>query len=346
MTMKLIDDFKNNHLWGLFRYVVLFVLAMTAFAIVLLLAGRDPIQGYKDIFSNTLGSWYGFSEVLVKFIPLALAGVAVAIPSKIGLINVGAEGQIYMGAWLSSWAALTFTNFPGWLLIPIMLICGFFGGGIWAAIAGYMRAKGWVNETISTLLMNYIAILFVNLFIFGPWKEPMSSNFPQSPLFVDAARLPQFFGSRVHLGLVFAIIIIPLFSFFISKTKWGLEMRSIGSNSEAARRLGIPIFKYVILIMLIGGGIAGIAGMSEVSAINGRLRPSISTGFGFTGFLISWLANGNPWGILMMSFVLAVFSTGGDILQITQGLPYSVVNILMALILFMVLARQSLKGKK
>lgn len=346
MNLTATKEEKKFHLPGIFRYIVLFALALLAFAIVLLIAGRDPIQAYKDIFTNTLGSWYGFSEVLVKFIPLALAGVAVAIPSKIGLINVGAEGQIYMGAWLASWAALTFTNLPAWILIPLMVVCGFLGGGIWAGLAGFMRAKGWLNETISTLLMNYIAILFVNLFIFGPWKEPMSSNFPQSPLFVDAARLSQFFGTRVHFGLVFVLIIIPLFSFFLNKTRWGLEGRSIGGNPEASRRNGIPIFWYMVIIMLIGGGIAGIAGMGEVSAINGRLSPSLSTGFGFTGFLISWLANGNPWGILVMSFVLAMISYGGDILQITQGLPYSVINILMSLILFMVLARGNWKGRE
>lgn len=346
MNLTAIQQIKNWRIPQFVRYILLFVSAMLLFAIVLLLAGRDPILAYKDIFINTLGSWYGFSEVLVKFIPLALAGIAVAVPSKIGLINVGGEGQIYMGAWLASWAALTFPTLPAWVLIPLMLICGFLGGGIWAAIAGFMKAKGWVNETISTLLMNYIAILYVSLFIFGPWKEPMSSNFPQSPQFVDAARLPMFFGTRVHLGLVFALLAIPVFAFFLNKTRWGLEMRSIGGNSEAARRNGIPITKYITMVMLIGGGIAGIAGMGEVSAINGRLRPNISTGFGFTGFLISWLANGNPWGILVMSFVLAIFSTGGDILQITQGIPYSVVNILMSLILFLVLSRGSGKGKK
>ena len=346
MNSTVTKEDKKIHLPEIVRYLILFALAMIMFAIVLLIAGRDPIQAYKDIFSNSLGSWYGFSEVLVKFIPLALAGVAVAIPSKIGLINVGAEGQIYMGAWLASWAALTFTNLPAWILLPLMLICGFLGGGIWAALAGFMRAKGWMNETISTLLMNYIAILFVSVFIFGPWKEPMSSNFPQSPLFVEAAQLPKFFGTRVHFGLVFALIIIPLYAFFLNKTRWGLEMRSIGGNPEAARRNGTPIFKYIILIMLISGGIAGIAGMGEVSGMDGRLQPSFSTGFGFTGFLISWLSNGNPWGILVMSFVLAVFSTGGDILQITQGLPYSVVNILLALILLMVLARGNGKGNK
>lgn len=327
------------------RYLGLFLIALVGFGLILLIAGRDPIQAYRDIFLNTIGSSYGFSEVLVKFIPLALAGLAVAIPSKVGLINVGGEGQIYMGAWLASWAALTFTELPAYLLLPLMFLCGFVGGGVWGALAGFMRAKGWVNETISTLLMNYIATLFVSLFIFGPWKEPLSSNFPQTLPFVEAARLPQFFGTRVHLGLVFALVAIPLFDFFLKKTRWGLEMRAIGGNPEAARRNGIPIFRYLVLIMLIGGGIAGIAGMAEVSAINGRLRPSISTGFGFTGFLISWLANGNPWGILVMSFVLAVISSGGDILQITQGLPYSVVNILMALILFLVLARGNWKGK-
>lgn len=346
MNLSISRARQNIRVPSALRYPILIALAMLIFALVLLIAGRDPIEAYKDIFTNTLGSRYGFSEVLVKFIPLALAGISVAVPSKVGLINVGSEGQIYMGAWLATWAALTFTHLSAWILLPFMVLCGFIGGGIWAAIPGFLKAKGWVNETISSLLMNYIATLFVSLFIFGPWKEPLSSNFPQSPEFVAAARLPQFFGTRVHLGLVFALVAIPLFWFFLNKTRWGLEMRSIGGNPEAARRNGVPILKYMVIIMLIGGGIAGIAGMGEVSAINGRLRPTISTGFGFTGFLISWLANGNPWGILVMSFVLAVFSSGGDILQITQELPYSVVNILTSLILFMVLARGNWKGNK
>jgi simple sugar transport system permease protein len=145
--------------------------------------------------------------------------------------------------------------------------------------------------------------------------------------------------------LVFALAALVLYWLLITRTRWGLEMRSIGGNPEAARRLGVSLGRYIVVALFIGGGMAGLAGMTEVSAIQGRLRQGLSPGYGYVGFLISWLAGGNPLGILIMSFLLAVITSGGDILQITQGLPYAVVNILMALILFVVLSRPTLRGK-
>jgi ABC-type uncharacterized transport system permease subunit len=191
--------------------------------------------------------------------------------------------------------------------------------------------------------LNYVAILLVNFFVFGPWKDPESANYPQTAQFVDAATLPTFGDSRIHLGLAFAIIALIVYSFVLSRTRWGLEMRAIGNNPEAAQRNGIPIARYIVLLMFIGGGVAGLAGMSEVSAIQGRLRPGLSPGYGFTGFLISWMAGGNPLGIVASAFLLAIITSGGDILQMSHGLPGSVVNILMALILFVVLARKGWK---
>jgi simple sugar transport system permease protein len=180
--------------------------------------------------------------------------------------------------------------------------------------------------------------------VFGAWKDPGSANFPQTPRFVDAAQLPTFGGTRVHLGILFAVVALVLFHFFLTRTRWGLEMRAIGGNPEAARRNGISIERYIVAVMLIGGGIAGLAGMGEVSAIQGRLRPGLSPGYGYVGFLISWLASGgSPFGIVAAAFLLAVITAGGDILQLAHGLPGSVVNILAALILFIVLAQRRQK---
>ena len=148
-------------------------------------------------------------------------------------------------------------------------------------------------------------------------------------------------GTRVHLGLVFSLVATLVFAFLLARTRWGLEVRAIGGNVEAARRNGIPIERYVLVMMFIGGGLAGLAGMAEVSAIQGRLRPSLSPGYGYSGFLISWMAGGHPAGIVAAAFVLAVITAGGDILQMTQALPGSVVNILMAVVLFVVLSRQA-----
>ena len=156
------------------------MLGFAAFAIVLLAFGKNPLRAYVDIFSSTLGSWHGLSETLVKMTPLVLAAVAVAVPGRIWLINVGGEGQLHIGAVFATWGALTFGHWPGVVLLPVMTALGFLGGGLWGGLAGVLRARGWVSETISTLLLNYVAILLVHFFVFGPWKDPEGVNYPQT----------------------------------------------------------------------------------------------------------------------------------------------------------------------
>ena len=327
----------SARLSGLGRPLGLLALGLAVFALVLLAFGRNPLRAYVDILASTLGSWYGFSETVVKLIPLILTAVAVAVPARIWLINVGGEGQLHLGALFATWGALTFSTWPAWLLLPTVCVLGFLGGGLWGAIPGVLRARGWASETISTLLMNYVAILLVQFVVFGPWKDPEGVNYPQTAEFAAGAILPSLGTTRVHVGIVFALVALAVFAFVVARTRWGLEMRAIGGNAEAARRAGISIGRYVIVLMVIGGGLAGLAGMGEVSAIQGRLRPSLSPGYGYTGFLISWMAAGRPAGILAASLLLAVITAGGDILQMTQALPGSVVNILMAVVLFVVL---------
>jgi ABC-type uncharacterized transport system permease subunit len=257
---------------------------------------------------------------------------------------VGGEGQLFIGALFATWGAINFSYLPAWLLLPLISILGFLGGGLWALISGFMRAKGWASETISTLLMNYVAILLVSFFVFGPWKDPESANYPQSAPFPDAAVLPFFFGSRVHLGALLAIVGLILFYFVMTRTRWGLEMRAMGINQEAARRNGISTYRYILCVMFIGGGMAGLAGMGEVSAIHGQLRPSLSPSLGYTGFLISWIAMGNPLGIVAAAFLISIITAGGDILQMAHRIPAAAIHILMALVLFVVLARNT--GKR
>ena len=323
--------------FGLLRAFALLVLALLVFAIVLLLFGKDPMRAYADIFVSTFGSFYGFSEVLVKMIPLIFCALAVLVPARVGLVNVGAEGQLYLGAWLATWGALTFGDWPRAIALPLIILLGFVGGALWAAIPAFLRARGWLNETISTLLLNYVAILFVNFFIFGVWKDPESANFPQSIAFSDAVRLPEYWGTRVHLGLWLALIAVAVLYIVLQRTRWGYEMRAIGGNPEAARRKGLPIGRYILISMLVAGGLAGLAGMGEVMAIQGRLRPGFSPGYGYIGFLISWLALQSPPMVVVMALLMAVIALGGDTLQITQSMPFSSVNILMALILFLIL---------
>lgn len=336
--------FTTPWLATLIRYLLVALLAFFLFGIILLIAGKDPIQSYKEIFSSTLGSAYGFSEVLVAMIPMLLTALAVALPSRVGLINVGGEGQLYIGAAFATWGALTFQNQPAWILLPAILLLGALGGALWAFIPGYLKAIGLVNETITTLLFNSIAPKIIGFLIFGFWHSPMDTV--KTSNFVPAARLPAFFDTRVHLGLVIALVLLVLFWYIMKSTRWGLEMRAIGGNAQAARRNGLPVKKYLIIVMCIGGAIAGLAGMAQVSGFYGVLLLNFSMGLGFMGFLICWLAGGDPIGIFFMSFVVAVITTGGNLLQLTRDLPYAAINILLALTLFAVLARPNFFGGK
>jgi general nucleoside transport system permease protein len=322
------------------RFLTALVVALAGFGVVLLLQGRNPLTTYADMFGTTLGGAYGRSEVLVVTIPVLLCALAVAVPARVGLVNVGGEGQLYLGAWFASWAALSFTDLPAAVLLPLMFLLSLVGGGLWALIPAVLRARGWLNETISTLLLNYVAVLIVQFSVFGPWKDPRAANFPQSREFVAAAHLPAFGDTRLHTGLIFALVAVTILYFVLRYTRWGYEMKAIGGNQEASRRAGIPIAVYIIAALTIGGALAGLAGFGEVSAIQGRLRPTLSPGYGFIGFLVSWLAGHNPLAIVLMSLLLAVLTTGGDALQLNQHLPFASVNLLMALTLFVVLAQR------
>ncbi len=340
-----IDSKWSSSLLTFGRPIVILLAALLFFGLLLLLFGKDPLRAYSDIFRNTLGSRYGLSEVFVKMIPLLLCALAVLLPARLGLVNVGGEGQIYLGAWLATWGALSLGDLPRPLALTAVIVLGFIGGGLWAAIPAFLRAKGWLNEVISTLLLNYVAIQFINYFIYGSWRDPESANFPQSVEFADAYRFPQFGGTRVHLGLVLGLVAVVLIFLVLRYTQWGYAMRAIGGNPEAALRHGFPITRYLILSMVIAGGLAGLAGVGEILAIQGRLRPSFSPGYGYIGFLISWLAGHSPFQAVGMALLLAVIALGGDTLQITQNVPFSTVNILMALILFVVLG-DFLRAKK
>ena len=326
------------------RYLAITLVALVVFSIILLLTGKDPLKAYVDTLRYTFGNAYGFSELLVRMIPLLLTAAAVALPARLGLINVGGEGQLYVGAVFATAGALRFPELPSWQLMPLVVMLGFLGGALWAAIPGFLRAWGIVSETISTLLLNYVAPQIVAFMIFGPWRSAESSAYPQSPAFVEAAKLPAFFNTRVHAGLLLAIGALFCYWLLLNRTRWGLDMRAIGGNPEAARRLGIPNFRYIVVAMALGGGIAGLAGMGEVTAIQGRLVSGLSPGYGYIGFMIAWLAGTSAIGILLMALLFALITSVGDILQISQGVPYAVVNILMAMILFIVLGRAGKSG--
>ena len=319
--------------------------AFLVFGIFLEAIGRDPIEAYTKMFQGTLGSRVGLSEVGVRMIPFVLTGLAATIPARVGLINVGGEGQLYIGAWTATGVALYFGFGNIWIMLPAMAIAGFLGGALWAGIAILLRNWRNVNEVISTLLSNYVAILFVNLFVFGAWKNPTGFGYPYTSNFGPEAILPAIAGTRLHMGLILPVFAIIATFLFLNHTRWGANMRAVGGNPDAARRRGIPVVRYIVIAMLVGGGLAGLAGMSEVAGIQHHLRPGISNNLGFMGFLASWMAGHNPLTLVGTCFLIAVIVVGGDVLQFSGNLPSAAMLILIGLVLFSILGFRRLERK-
>jgi general nucleoside transport system permease protein len=314
--------------------------ALALFSLVLLGSGKSPLDTFASLLGSTLGNAYGLGEVFVKLIPLLLAALAVTLPARLGLVNVGGEGQLHLGALFAAATAVAVgAAVPGWVALPLGMLAGMAGGAAWALVPALLRARGWLNETISTLLLNYVAVNVVDWFVYGPLRDPDSANVPQTQAFARGFLWPTFTG-RVHLGLVLGLCGLALAAVVLSRTRWGYEIRAIGGNPVAAHRHGLPLAGATVAVLCVGGALAGLAGTGEIMAIQGRLRPHFSADYGYLGFLISWLAGHRPLRILVAAFLVAAIATGGDSLQLDQGLPSATVNILMALLLMGVLARE------
>lgn len=320
-------------------------LALAAFALFLLASGRDPVEALVKGWDGVMGSSLGLSEVGVTMIPLLLAALATAIPTRVGLVNVGGEGQLFIGALAATGVALFFPVGQVWLMLPVMALAGCVGGGLWAAVAALLRHWRGVNEVISTLLANYIAILVIDIFVFGPWKNPEGLGYPYTTPFDAAAIFPAIAGSRFHWGFLAPLIALIVTYVILNRTIWGFKMRAVGGNPEAARRRGIPVDRYMIAAMVAGGALAGLAGMVEVSGIHHDLRPGISNNLGYLGLLASWLAGHNPVAIVGACLMIAVFLVAGDVLQLTVGLPSAAGLVLIGLALFFVLGLRKVERR-
>ena len=310
-------------------------------AIILAIAGANPLATYWAMVVGAFGSGYAISETLVKAIPLMLCGLGVSVAFRMRFWNIGAEGQLAMGGFAAAGVALYLPRqLPGlspWLLLPCMVVAGLLAGALWGMIPALLKAYLKVNEIIVTLMMNYIAILWIEYLFYGPWRDPDGYGFPGSAPFVKAGWLPRWPGTRVHLGLLFAIIAAILIWVVLERTKWGYEIRVIGENPRAARYAGISLIRNIILVMILSGGLAGIAGMAEVAGISHRLQKGLTVGYGFSAIIVAWLARLNPWGVLAVGVLLAGLLVGGDQIQISMGLPAAVASILQGAILFFML---------
>jgi simple sugar transport system permease protein len=339
------------------------VAAFIISGIILKIIGGQPLLVGKFFFNATFGSWAVFSDTLVKATPLILVGLACTIAFKMKLWNIGAEGQFYAGAFGASLVVLVPlvpADSPKVVVIGAMMIMGMLGGAIWGFFPGYLKGRFGVNEIITTLMLNYIAILWNNFWIFDKWSDAgfqMTPTFEKSawlPRLVDYARpyknfietsdsalvpflkglgLGSISGMTLHLGFIVALVVVVIMWWILDRSRWGYEIRLTGDNPEAARYAGMNIVRNVVLVMMVSGALAGLAGMSEISGVVHRLQERISPGYGFTGIIVAWLAKLNPFAVIVVAILFGALIVAGREIQ-----PSGLASLLQGIVLFMVIS--------
>ena len=314
------------------------VVALTISGLIIAFVGGDPIRSYVHILESSFGSVGVLSDTLVKATPLILTGLACALAFRMRLWNIGAEGQFLMGAWGASAIVLIPVlpaGSPAILVVPAMMLAGMLAGGLWGLIPGVLRARLAVNEIIVTLMLNYVALAWIQFWVFGPWSE---SGFQQTKTFPREAWLPRlsdfssivsgFGGLTVHLGLVFGLVAAGLLWLFLERSRFGYEIRLIGDSPRAARYAGLDIAKRLIVVFAISGALAGLAGMAEVSGAVHRLQDHISPGYGFTAVIVAYLAKFRPGRVIAAAVLFGALILAGREIQ-PSGIPAMIQGIIL-----------------
>jgi general nucleoside transport system permease protein len=324
----------DRRLSGVRRLVVASVGALGVFAVLMLLKGVNPLAAYRDMITSTLGDTSQIGGILVRATPILLAALAVSIPARGGLINVGGEGQLIVGGIAAMGVSLANGGtMPGPLTLVLMGLAAALAGGLWSALAAVLRISVGIAESVTTLLLNYIALDLMFFLIYDRWKDRAGSGQPATRAVRAAERLPLWASSRVHLGLVIALIAVVIVFAAFRWTSWGFRLRVVGGNTEAARRAGLGVRSLLLSSMFVGGALAGLGGFAQLAGAEFKLRSGFLFGYGYVAFLASWLVRHRPLGILFSAMLLSTIAISGDSLQLDSKLPAASVNVLMALIL-------------
>ncbi|GAA0366779.1 ABC transporter permease [Microbispora corallina] len=307
--------------------------AVAIFCVLLLAKGADPVTALGDMVASTF-TGASLQQIVVKATPLILAAMAVVLPARAGLTNVGGEGQVVIGAVAGAGVGLVV---QGPAALPLMLLAGAAGGALWAGVAAALRLAVGVNEAVTTLLLNYIALDVMLYLIYEPWKDRHGSGQPATRPLEVAARLPLLSGTAIHMGIVIALVAAVAVWLVLRATSFGFKVSVVGGNPEAARRAGLPVARLILVAMLLGGALAGLAGVVHLAGVEFKLRPGLTTNVGYVAFLAAWLARHKPLPTVGAAFLLAAVTVAGDSLQLDSGLPAATVNVLMGLVLLAVL---------
>ncbi|GLQ05576.1 ABC transporter permease [Sneathiella chinensis] len=335
----ILEPRTNTPLWMTISAPVLAVVVVLILSGGLIAwAGAPLLESYVALVKGAFGSRFAISETLVRATPLILTGLAAAVAFRAKLWNIGGEGQLYMGALAATYFGTGLVSLPMPLMIPFLFLVGAIAGGVLLLVPALLKTRLKVDEVVTTLLLNFIILLLANYLLFGPWKDPMSMGWPQGAPIIDEGVLPNLVAkTRLHGGLIFSLIAAVCVFILMTKTRWGLEIRAVGHNVDAARFAGIPINKTVIRTALISGGLAACAGVTEVAGTKGYLTLDISPGFGYTGIAVAMLAGLNPLGVIVAALFIAGIYNGADSMSRTMDVSNYIADVITAASLLMVM---------
>lgn len=316
--------------------IVFVLLSIVAGGIFILCVGYNPFEIYGTIISGAFKSKIDIQSTIKIMIPLLICSLGITLAFKMKFWNIGAEGQLIFGATCATFFALFCSGWNHIALIVVMVIAGFVGGGLWGLIPAFFKVKFNTNETLFTLMLNYIALSIVDMLKEGPWRDVRAQGFPKIARFDRNAALHKVLG--VQSGWIFAVILIFVILFYLRFSKHGYEISVVGESEETARYAGMNVKKIILRTMLISGGICGLAGMIQVSGTDCTLTDSVAGGVGFTAIIVAWLAQLDPFGILIVSFMFSVLEKGSSVVQSKYGLSTDCASVLQGIILFFVLA--------
>ncbi len=334
---------------GVAEYVVIPACALLAslvlFGIFVALFGKNPLDLYYYMYQGAFGTWFSWQNTLTRAAPLILTALCTALPAQLGMVIIGGEGALLIGALCATSAALAMPWAAPLVVDVAMAVAGMIGGGLWIMLAGALRQYRGVNETISSLLLVYIALAILNFLVEGPMRDPTSLNKPSTPEIGAANMIGSIPGMDVHWGFVFGIIAAVLSYILIYHTVFGFAARVAGGNLRAARVVGLSVGKLILIICFLAGAAAGLAGMFEVAAVQGRTNANLAAGYGFAGILVAFLSRQNPLAVIPVSILLGGIGASGGLLQRRLGLPDASVLVLQGMIFVMVLASDSVYGR-
>jgi general nucleoside transport system permease protein len=315
------------------------VTALVIGALIIYLAGASVVSAYSGLFVGALGTPQALTNTLVEATPYLFAGLAVALGFKCGLFNIGVEGQLGIGSVCAAVAGYALTGLPMIIHLPLAILAGLLGGALWGAIPGYLRARTGAHEVITTIMLNYVSIRLTDYLIKGPFRD-RSSSAPRTPFIQPSAELPYLFGAdyRLHAGFILGLIMVGVIWWLLNKSTTGFEIRTVGANPDAAQYSGMSITRNFVLAMALSGGLAGLAGASQVLGLEHNLKASFSAGYGFDSIAIALLAKSNPIGIIPAAIFWGALRNGAGLMQLQSGISISLINIIQALVIVFVAA--------